>query len=240
MSHTTIPTHIFIIPYRNREKELQILVDTLPNILYRDGITNYQFFVIRQTDKKLFNRGMMLNIGFLEVKKRYPHNWKTIQLICHDVDIYPTKPNIINYNTIKGKVNHPYGVLRPHLNGTVGGICIITGEDYNLSGGHPNFFGWGGEDIGMSRRCQAKGIIIDESKFIDRRTSPFIVDPESHPTPKELKFSQICDKRNLSKVFKENPAQPIDTFNNINYQIISETNILTNILMINVTGHTIF
>lgn len=234
------PSHIFIIPYRDREEELNTFIDKLPLILKEDGITNFQFLIIHQKDKKLFNRGMMLNIGFLEVKKRYPMYWRKIQLVCHDVDIYPTKSGVIKYHTCIGKVHHPYGVLRPQFNGTVGGICIIMGEDYYKSGGHPNLYGWGGEDVGMSRRCQSRGIQIDESDFIDRRTSTFIVDPESHPTIKELKFSQVCDARNLKRVLTENPTNPSDTISNIIYNVLSEHIIKDNILMLNVKSQTIF
>jgi len=236
----TIPTHIFIIPYRDREEELNTFIKTLPPILKEDGITNFKFFIVHQNDKKLFNRGMMLNIGFLEVKKRFPKHWRNIQLVCHDVDIYPTKSGVIKYETIIGKVHHPYGVLRPQFRGTVGGICIIMGEDYFRSGGHPNLYGWGGEDVGMSRRCQARGIEIDETDFIDRRTSPFVIDPESHPTEKELKFSQVCDARNLKKVLTENPANPQDTISNIIYNVKSEKTIQENIIMLNIESQTIF
>lgn len=237
---SVVPTHIFLIPYRDRKDDLNIFIQKVPIILKEDGITNFQFFVIHQDDKKLFNRGMMLNIGFLEVKKRYPNNWRNIQLVCHDVDIYPTKPGVIKYQTSIGKVNHPYGVLRPQFKGTVGGICIIMGEDYFRSGGHPNLYGWGGEDVGMSRRCQARGIEIDESNFINRRTSPYVIDTESHNTVKELKINIICDSRNLKKVLSENSANPVDTISNIIYTVKSENSICENILMLNVDSQTIF
>lgn len=235
-----VPTHIFLIPYRNRGDELNLFIKNIPPVLEEDGITDYKIIIIEQADEKLFNRGMMLNIGFLEVKKRYPKDWKYIQLVCHDIDIYPTKSGIINYNTIMGYIRHPYGVLRPQFKGTVGGICIIMGEDYFRSGGHPNLYGWGGEDVGMSRRCQARGIQVDETNFINRRSTPFIVDPDSHPTVKDVKFAQICDSRNLKKVFTENPENPSDTISNIIYHLKTEKIINDNTIILSAVGSLIF
>ena len=66
------------------------------------------------------------------------------------------------------------------------------------------------------------------------------MDPESHPTEKELKFSQVCDARNLKKVLTENPANPRDTISNIIYNIKSEKTIQENIIMLNIESQTIF
>jgi len=82
----------------------------------------------------MFNRGALCNIEFLYSKSMYPDIYKNIQFIIHDVDIYPVKvefkEDIIKYSTIKDEARHPYSVLRPQIGGTLGGICIIYGEDY--------------------------------------------------------------------------------------------------------------
>nr|VZI42560.1 unnamed protein product [Spirometra erinaceieuropaei] len=45
----------------------------------------YTIFVIDQRQPKLFNRGALLNIGFLEASKRHPYSC----FIFHDVDLLP-------------------------------------------------------------------------------------------------------------------------------------------------------
>ena len=219
-------THLFIIPYRNREPEMKLFNAKMPLILDKQlGSDKYEIWYITQTDERLFNRGALLNIGFLEMKRKYANNdrWKNIQLIFHDVDIYLEKMGILNYNTERGKVRHPYGDLRPQWGGILGCLCIIYADDYNKTKGYPNFFGWGGEDVALSLRCQAQKIIIDEHDFILRRSHPYIIDPISHITPKEIAFTQVCDKRNLREVFfKENQKCPINGFHNLHYEIIRD------------------
>jgi hypothetical protein len=235
------PSHIFIIPYRDRENEL---IDWINNMtIYLDsqlGESVYEVYVVHQNDSKLFNRGALCNIGFLEAKKKYPNGYKDIQYVIHDVDIYPVKVNgkkdIIEYKTIKGEARHPYGVLRPHLGGTLGGICIIQGEDYERVNGMPNYYGWGGEDVSMCRRCIANGVNINETNFIDRRSTDLIIDVESHLTDAKKKVIKATDKLNLRKALTENSAKSINGLNNINHRVISILNLneLNNYYMLNV------
>lgn len=221
---TTTPTHIFILPYRDRELELQEWVTNMHEYLDNQiGESCYEVLVVHQLDNKMFNRGALCNIGFLYSKSMYPDIYKNIQFIIHDVDIYPVKvegkEDIIKYSTIKGKARHPYGVLRPQLGGTLGGICIIYGEDYEQVSGMPNYYGWGGEDVGLSRRCQAHKIRINEDNFIDRRSTPLIIDPESHVTAAKKKVIMATDKLNLRKALRENSLQPNDGLSNIKYTV---------------------
>ena len=67
----------------------------------------YQIWYIHQTDKKMFNRGALLNIGFLLAKDKYPEYYLEITYVFHDIDIMPTGCNIINYNTEKNIIYHP-------------------------------------------------------------------------------------------------------------------------------------
>jgi hypothetical protein len=231
MSDNKTPTHIFLIPYRDRKTELITWCNNMYEYLNKQlGEDNYKVYVIHQLDNRMFNRGALCNIGFLEAKKRYPTTYKDIKFIIHDVDIYPLSVNraddIIKYETVKGEARHPYGVLRPHLGGTLGGICIIYGEDYELINGMPNYFGWGGEDVAMSRRCKGKGITINEENFINRRSTPLIIDPESHLTDAKKKVIAATDKINLRKASRENPAKPINGLTAIEYTV--DNNILLN------------
>lgn len=235
MSDEEIPTHIFLIPYRNRKAHLEEWIKHMIPYL-NDQIGNtYKVYIIHQLDNiKLFNRGALINIGFLILKNKYPNNYKDIKLIVHDVDIYCVEPNIIKYDTKKGVVRHPYCDLRPHLGGILGGICIIYGSDYEKCGGMPNYFGWGGEDVCMARRCRANNIEIDESNFIHRRTNKAIIDHESNISAEQLRINNITDKLNLKKAFTENNLKPRNTYNIIDYKIESVDTLNNNIEQYNV------
>jgi hypothetical protein len=53
-----------IVPYRNRPDQLN---NFLTNIKYYLNLTNidYEIIVVDQDNAKQFNRGMLLNIGFI-------------------------------------------------------------------------------------------------------------------------------------------------------------------------------
>lgn len=230
MTSINLPTHIFLIPYRDRESELEIWYNNMkPYLDNQLGDGMYEVFVIHQCDDRMFNRGALCNIGFLYAKSMYPDKYKNIQFIIHDVDIYPIKvegkEDIIKYNTMRCEARHPYGVLRPQFGGTLGGICIMYGEDYERINGMPNYFGWGGEDVALSRRCRAHKININEERFINRRTSDLIVDPESHVSDAKQKIIRVTDKLNLRKALTENSLNNINGLNNLQYTIKEKNHI---------------
>ena len=238
----TIPSHIFIIPYRDRDAELEkwqeIMVPYLNNQLGED---KYKILVVHQLNNKLFNRGGLCNIGFLHAKKEYPENYKDIQLIFHDVDIYPIKKDnekdIIKYSTKKNEACHPYGELLKEIGGTLGTICIIYGEDYEKVNGHPNYYGWGSEDVCFARRCTTHGIRINEDNILLRwKNDDKIVDIHSHQTPANIKFIHACNKINVKKMLIEDHQKSSNGLNNIRYSIIEKKNIndLQNWFMLNV------
>jgi hypothetical protein len=219
----TTLTHIFIVPYRQRESQQAEFIANMPAILDSQlGVGRYAIWFIHQLDNRLFNRGALLNIGFLEARRRYPESYRQIQLVFHDVDIRPLTPGILDYSTRSGAARHPYGDARPQWGGILGCFCILTGADYEKAGGSPNFFGWGGEDVALSLRCQAQGILIDEHDFIARRSRSDILDPESNPTPKQQAFCQLCDRRNLTQVAQENHKEPVNGFSALHYSINAE------------------
>lgn len=207
------PTHVFLVTYRDRSKEMAKFNDVMPSILDEDiGKGKWSVIYIHQCNKWMFCRGSLFNLGFKEVCRRWPNDWKRIQLVLHDVDIYPNKPGVIDYNCGKpGVARHPYGVKRPNLGGTVGGICVLYGEDYNKVNGSPNFVGWGGEDVALWRRLNAAGVKIDESNFISREgPHPNVVDKDSHPNPRTQKFNlQLTDRRNLQRAMNEDLREPM-------------------------------
>lgn len=75
-----------IVPCRgkDRERHIPVLMKNLHPMMIRQQL-EYQIFVVFQTPGSLFNKGALLNAGFLEVMKI--RQWDCI--IFHDVDTIP-------------------------------------------------------------------------------------------------------------------------------------------------------
>ncbi len=153
------PDIIFIIPYRDRESQLNCFINHMTYIL-KDVSFKYEIIVCHQHDKRSFNRGAIKNLGFLYVKDKYPQAYKKITLVFNDVDTMPGKRDMFNYLTLKGYIKHFYGFQY-----TLGGIISICGEDFEKIKGFPNYWGWGFEDNILYNRSLKHNIIIDRSTF---------------------------------------------------------------------------
>ena len=156
----TIPSIIFIVPYRDREHEkihfevyMKYILEDLPS-------SSYKIYFSHQNDDRPFNRGATKNIGFLAMKEKYPNDYQNITFVFHDVDIVPYKKNTFNYNTKPGIVKHFYGYKY-----VLGGIFSINGGDFEKCDGFPNYWGWGLEDNMMQTRVKNNNILIDRNKF---------------------------------------------------------------------------
>lgn len=73
-----------IIPFRDREEHLPVLLKNLHPMLMRQQV-NYGIFVVEETKADPFNRASLMNVGFLEANKMA--NWDCF--IFHDVDLIP-------------------------------------------------------------------------------------------------------------------------------------------------------
>lgn len=244
---TTIPTHIIILPYRDRPTELNEFNRVMPEYFNQDICERqggrWEIWYIEQSDAKLFNRGALLNIGALEAQRRFFGtstitnliNYETlnqITLVFHDVDITIHEPGIIKYECQPGEVRHPYGEFDPRKGPMLGCFCIMRLGDFLRVGGFPNYYGWGLEDVALGHRCLAKQIQINEQNLIPRYSHPGIHDLVSHTTADKLGFIRACHSRNMSVFRRENQASPQNTTARIKYRIINETNPQINNLVI--------
>ena len=153
-----VPKRVFIIPYRDREEEKKHFIANMQR--YLSGENDWEMYFAHQCDTRPFNRGAMKNIGFLAIKDKYPHHYKDITFIFHDVDNYPRHLGSIPYTTTNGVVSHFYGFTY-----TLGGIFAIKGRDFESAKGFPNFWGWGFEDNVIQDRCIRLGFTIDRTCF---------------------------------------------------------------------------
>lgn len=137
--------NIIVIPYRDRKDELQYFIDNSWKLI-KTKINNCKLVIVEQDDYNLFNRGLILNIGFKEYLD------KTKYFITHDVDINP-KDKILPYydtdlsnNTILNIIGSPCI--------TLGGITKISNKDIkDLDGFTNKYFGWGCEDKNLYNRA---------------------------------------------------------------------------------------
>ena len=160
METKNIPKLIFIIPYRNRETEKIHFSTYMKYILEDYNKNDYELYYSHQTDARPFNRGAIKNIGFMAMMDKYKNNYQDITFVFNDVDCLPYTKNIIDYKTKRGTIKHFYGF--EHL---LGGIVSVTGHDFKLINGFPNFWTWGYEDNILQNRALKHNLIIDRSVF---------------------------------------------------------------------------
>jgi hypothetical protein len=160
-----IPNLIFIVPYRDRLSHLMCFINQMTYLLEfvkEKYNLYYEIIISHQTDNQTFNRGAMKNLGFIYAKNKYPEHYKNITFVFNDVDTFPGICDLINYKTQKGIIRHFYG-----FDFTLGGIFSITGYDFELLNGFPNYWGWGFEDNCIYNRALKKNIKIDRSIFFE-------------------------------------------------------------------------
>lgn len=131
-----------------------------------------KLWVVTQTPGKKFNRGMLLNIGFLQARAAHPD---LTHVIFHDVDLIPS-PDLADYYERVPDVHRPlhlgkmfdrYASNPEYL----GGVLSIRVTDFLEVNGFPNcFWGWGGEDDEFALRIREAGmepVVPDRGSFRD-------------------------------------------------------------------------
>jgi hypothetical protein len=195
------PSLIFIVPYRDRQKQYEFYSNHMKVLLEDMAPVSYKILYLHQKDEREFNRGAMKNIGFITVKSLYPNDYKNITLVFNDIDIMPYTKNFLNYHTVSGVVKHFYGFTF-----TLGGIVSITAGDFEKINGFPNFWAWGYEDNLLQTRVVQAGLTIDRGVFYP------ILDPNM------LHFSEGIT-RNMNRteydLYKTNTSEGIDSISNI-------------------------
>lgn len=142
---------LIVIPYRDREKELQLIIPHIKIKLDKQNIQG-DIVVVEQNKGKLFNRGLICNIGFKEFGLDYNYTiFHDVDLICDNIDY--------SYN------NTPTSLLSSrtkHKNLSTkffGGITLFPNQDFIKINGFSNkYWGWGAEDDDLYLRCYIKNI----------------------------------------------------------------------------------
>ncbi|XP_046557921.1 beta-1,4-N-acetylgalactosaminyltransferase bre-4-like isoform X2 [Haliotis rubra] len=153
-----------IIPYRDREVNLKILLNNLHRVLQKQQ-AEYAIFVVEQENGTPFNRGMIKNIGYLEAKALCHFDCFTF----HDVDLV-TESERNTYFCGEKALHHSQKLdfldYRTWYGNHFGGVVTFNKTYFSTINGYPNlFFMWGGEDDDLIHRLQKKQMPYEHSKY---------------------------------------------------------------------------
>jgi hypothetical protein len=149
-----------IIPYRNRIKALNLLIPKLKEYIPKQT-KNFELVVVEQDDNKLFNKGVINNLGFLLLPDSDYYCFHDVDYIPEIADYsYPDNPvHVSTYNSQFGYAEHKDSFM--------GGVIIFRKEHFEGVNGYPiNCVGWGSEDNMLAERVKRVG--LNAQKFPGR------------------------------------------------------------------------
>ena len=169
-----------IVPFKNRYDNLKVFIPYM-NHYFKNNFPeiDYKIVIMEQENDKPFNKGLLLNIGFLLT------SGFTDYYAIHDVDELPIsakyyfteKPfhiavNIFNQGHNGDIVNHYEKEGFQHK----GSCVLISKECYLQLNGHSNlYWGWGPVDVNFDTRMHASGIGFNRWKTkVDNDNGYFI------------------------------------------------------------------
>lgn len=153
-----------IVPYRNRYDHLLKFKESILSYLNLKSI-NFELIIVEQDNAKLFNRGMLLNIGFTQAKKL-----KCDYVVFHDVDMIPIDVDY-SYSTVPLHLAINFIKQSEQKNRTIfdeyfGGVTMFSVEDFEKIDGYSNkYWGWGYEDNDLLFRCKKKLLQLNTVKY---------------------------------------------------------------------------
>jgi hypothetical protein len=148
-----------IVPFRNRHEHLNDFKVAITEYLTKKGC-NFELIIVEQDNAKLFNRGMLLNIGF-----KYAQKLKCNYVVFHDVDMIPLA---VDYSYAPHPVHlaTKFTEHRELFDQYFGGVTLFNTEDFVKVDGYSNkYWGWGYEDDDLLHRCIKKSIKLETLKI---------------------------------------------------------------------------
>jgi hypothetical protein len=216
-----------IIPYRNRLDHLEKFIEHFNNLNYNNS--KIDVYIIDQNNADKFNRGLLLNIGFIIAKIKQIYD----RYIFHDVDSFPDQEMFnLYFDCIKYNIHYASPKLKYKytFENFFGGIIGFNKADFELINGFPNtFFGWGGEDDALYNRCAYNNIQIYRPI-----SGSFILIDHLGPTSLEYNYNKKKNILDDIKQWKNNGLRQllnffinikkIETFNE--FKLNDESNIV--------------
>ena len=147
-----------IVPYRDREQNLRTFLYNIHPVLKRQQL-DYGLYVVEQNGDELYNKGKLMNVGFLEALRQYDYQC----VIFHDVDLIPEDDRNLYICPEKDIPRHmavaveqyDYKLIYENL---FGGVVALTTEQFKRINGFSNeYLGWGAEDDDLLKRVRYYG-----------------------------------------------------------------------------------
>lgn len=149
-----------LLPYRNRAEHLERWM----RAVYPHVGKNVRIVVCEQGRDRAFNRGAVLNAGFMHALKL-----GATRVIFHDCDLLPSKDLFEDYFAEWPKPIVHFGCRFSRYNNDARYFGGVVGFDVRCFPGFSNrFYGWGGEDDSLRNRVQSRDIYYpDHGDYVD-------------------------------------------------------------------------
>lgn len=152
-----------IVPYRNRYKQLVDFKKAIKRYL-EDKEIDYELIIVEQDDGTAFNRGKLLNVGFIRAKE-----YDCDYVVFHDIDMIPTEVDY-SYSDIPlhlaVDLTGGRGFKRVIFDNYFGGVTMFPVEMFEKVNGYSNlYWGWGYEDDDLMYRCIRHGLPMNNKKI---------------------------------------------------------------------------
>ena len=153
-----------IVPYRHRESQIDIFIKHMTNYLIDKDI-RYEIIIIDQDDGKQFNRGALLNIGYIYAKKT-----KCDYMVFHDIDMLPVNVDY-SYSDIPLHLATDFILDNDEKKREIfleyfGGVTMFPITDFEKINGYSNkYWGWGYEDTELLLRCKINNLTLNTHKI---------------------------------------------------------------------------
>ncbi|KAM3723350.1 Xylosylprotein 4-beta-galactosyltransferase [Dirofilaria immitis] len=197
---TEISTHMLcvLVPYRDREAELQIFVPHIDDFLNEQSIL-HKIIILNQTDTLRFNRASLINVGWYEADRI-----GCDYLAMHDVDLLPLNPQLDYSYPGKGIIRHLSSPeYHPKYNYTkfVGGILLLTMFDYKVVNGMSNkYWGWGLEDDEFYLRLRDANLLSSLQRPTNLTTNRFNTFRHIHdPKLRKRDFKKYGNQKQMTR-----------------------------------------
>ncbi|XP_047992716.1 beta-1,4-N-acetylgalactosaminyltransferase bre-4-like [Leguminivora glycinivorella] len=161
-----------IVPYRDRKQLLPIFLNHIHQFLMKQNLIEYGIFIIEQASRHdYFNRGKLLNVGFLA--SRNVTDWQCF--IFHDIDLLPLdQRNIYTCPDEKQPRHHAAAVdsrdFKLTHDNDFSGVSAMTLKQFTKINGYSNtFWGLSGESEDIVLRMKRKGYTISRYNLTTSR-----------------------------------------------------------------------
>lgn len=180
-----------IVPYRNRPDQLQYFTN------HMKWFHNVHVTIVEQTDEKPFNRGRLLNIGFIETVT------PDTKLVCfHDIDMIPRR----DYPDYHPAPVIQYASSSIQKKDYLGGVTLFSTEAFIKSEGYHNDYFHRAEDNEQmfnlkNKKIRVYAFPIGFDYIPHPRTGPEFI-PElwqKAQLPRTKNMLKTCDYELISK-----------------------------------------